>query len=189
MVIKVLAILLEIIITFLLQTAVFSNLVLADVVPDLFMILTVSFGYIRGKEVGMITGFVGGLILDLTFGGLIGLYALIYMVFGYVFGNAHKIYDSEDYTFPVFFIAWAEFIFNLIYFVLFCVLNGDVNIGYFSVRYMFPRMIYTVLVSIVMYRLLNLNGKLFDKIDRHRLRKSKETIVYGGFDLIGRNGL
>ena len=40
MIIKSAVILIEIIVAYLLQTAVFSNLRLADVVPDIFIILT-----------------------------------------------------------------------------------------------------------------------------------------------------
>ncbi|MBR4341598.1 MAG: rod shape-determining protein MreD [Lachnospiraceae bacterium] len=189
MIFKVLLILFEIILSYLLQTSVFSNLTLADVVPDIFMILTASLGYISGKNTAAVTGFVSGMILDLTFGNLIGVYALMYTVIGYICGFSNRIYDNEDYTLPLFIIGSAEFLYNLMYFVLFHLLLGKVDIGYFMMRFLFPRVIYTVTVSIILYRLLNFNFNIFEKIDRKKRIKRGEVIEYSGFDFVGRRGL
>jgi len=189
MIFKFILILLEIIISYLLQTSVFSNLTLADVVPDIFLILTASMGYISGKNTAIMTGFISGLILDFTFGNLIGVYALMYTVIGYFCGFTNRIYDNEDYTLPLFIIGGAEFLFNILYFVFFYLLSGNVDFGYFSMRYLFPRVIYTVLVSIVLYRLLNFNFNIFEKIDRRKRLKNGEVIEYTGFDFVGRRNL
>ena len=91
-IIKAFIILIEIIIAYLLQTSVFTDLRLADVVPDILMILTASLAYIFGKRTGTLTGFACGMLIDCTYGSLIGLYALMYTVVGYVAGYAHKVY-------------------------------------------------------------------------------------------------
>ena len=41
-----------VLVTFLLQTTVFSNWTVASVAPNLLLILTVSFGFLRGKKGG-----------------------------------------------------------------------------------------------------------------------------------------
>ena len=189
MIIKSAVILIEIIVAYLLQTAVFSNLRLADVVPDIFIILTASIAYMSGKKAGAITGFLCGLLLDLTFGSLVGVYALIYTIIGYFCGYANMIYSPDDYTLPMFIIGGAEFIYNLFYFVFFYLLMGKINLGYFSIRFLFPRVIYTVLVSIIHYRLLNFNFKLFDGIDRRKRLKNEGVIEYESFDFIDRRSL
>ena len=78
MIFKVLLVLAEIVISYILQTSVFSNFRLADVVPDVMMILTVSMAFISGKRAGALSGFVCGFIIDCTYGPLIGLFALMY---------------------------------------------------------------------------------------------------------------
>lgn len=189
MIFKSIVILIEIIISYLLQTSVFTGLRLADVVPDVFIILISSLGYIAGPNFAAVTGFVCGLILDLTFGGLVGVFALIYTVIGFVCGFSNRIYDHEDYTLPLFIIGLSEFAYNILYYLLFYVLKGNLDFAYFSIRYLLPRVIYTVLVSVVLYRLLNFNYNIFEKIDRHKKDKSEEVIDFKGFDFIGRRGL
>ena len=48
---------------FLLQSTLFqSTFAVADVAPNLMVILTVSFGLMRGKREGMFVGFLGGIL-------------------------------------------------------------------------------------------------------------------------------
>ncbi len=60
---------------FLLQSTLFqSTFAVADVAPNLMVILTVSFGLMRGKREGMFVGFLGGILSDLFFRKRPGLY-------------------------------------------------------------------------------------------------------------------
>ena len=184
MIFKTIVIILEIIISYLFQVTVFTNLRLADVVPDILMVLTVSLSYICGKKTGALVGFAGGFLLDCTYGPLVGLFALMYSTLGYICGYAKKIYDPEDYTIPLFLIGGAEFLFNLFYYICFYLLKGDIDIGHYLVRFLFPRVIYTTVASIIIYRLLNLNYVLFDKIDRAKAKRSGGiTYDFNDFDL------
>lgn len=189
MIIKIIIVILEIIVSYLLQTTVFSDLRLADVVPDIFLILVASNAFMFGKNAGCIIGFISGLILDLTFGGLIGVYALIFTVCGFICGFANKLYYHRDYTLPLFIIGGGEFLYNMMYFVLFFVLNGNIDFGHFLVRYLCPRVIYTVIVSIILYRLINLTYYLFRKIDRKKKDRAESVIEYNGLDLFYRRNL
>ena len=181
-IIKAIIILIEIIIAYLLQTSVFTELRLADVVPDILMILTASLAYIFGKKTGMLTGFVSGMLIDCTYGSLIGLYALMYTVVGYVAGYAHKVYDENDYTLSFFIVGGSEFLVNLMYYILFYFLKGDLDLGHFLVRYLFPRVIYTVLISIILYRLINMNNSLFYRLSKS-IKKEKRVTVFNGFNV------
>ena len=186
MIIKSLIIIFEILVTYLLQTSVLTHLRLAGVVPDVLMILTISLAFIVGKKTGMLAGFTCGFLLDCTFGSLIGIYSLIYMFLGYLAGFANRIYTNDDYTLPLFLIGGAEFIYEFIYFCFFYLLKGDIDIGYYSVRHMFPRVIYTVMVSILFYRLLNLNFGLFRFIDEKKEQKKVKTHDFMGYDALDR---
>ena len=53
---------------FILQTGVFSRLQLAGVTPNLMLILTASFGFMRGRKEGMAVGFFCGLLVDMATG-------------------------------------------------------------------------------------------------------------------------
>ncbi|MBP5159561.1 MAG: hypothetical protein ILP10_04615 [Lachnospiraceae bacterium] len=84
-----------------------------------------------------------------------GLFAFMYMLIGYLTGFSFKIYDPEDYTLPLFLVIAAEFVYNLLYYIFFFLLNGKLNIGYYIFRFAMPRVIYTVLISILLYKLIN----------------------------------
>ena len=77
-----------IIICFILQSTLFHYLALAGVVPNLLLIVTMSFGLMRGRKEGMLVGFFSGLLIDIFFGTVLGPYALIYMTMGYINENA-----------------------------------------------------------------------------------------------------
>ena len=65
-----------ILLAFVLQGTVFQTLSIASIVPNLLLILTVSFGFMRGKKEGMFVGFFCGLLIDIFYGSMIGFYAL-----------------------------------------------------------------------------------------------------------------
>ena len=55
-----------ILLAFVLQGTVFQTLSIASIVPNLLLILTVSFGFMRGKKEGMFVGFFCGLLIDIS---------------------------------------------------------------------------------------------------------------------------
>ena len=73
---------LMILISFLLQSTVFKALAIGSISPNLLVVLTSSFGFMRGKKEGLWVGFFCGLLIDLFYGSLFGFYAFIYMYAG-----------------------------------------------------------------------------------------------------------
>ncbi|HIT61627.1 MAG TPA: rod shape-determining protein MreD [Candidatus Fimousia stercorigallinarum] len=67
-----------IIISFLLQTSVFSFLKLADTAPNVMLALVVCIAMMRGRKEGLIVGFFCGLLIDLFYGTTMGQYALLF---------------------------------------------------------------------------------------------------------------
>ena len=66
-------------------------------------------------------------------------------------------------------------------------MKGDLDLPHYMVRFMFPSVIYTVIVSIVIYRLLNFNHNLFAFIDDKREKNAKRTYEYKDFDMLHRH--
>lgn len=150
---------------FLLQTTVFQTLALADVVPNLLLILTVAFGYMRGEKEGLFIGFCCGLLTDCIFGDVVGLYALIYMVVGYLNGFVNKIYYSDDIIIPVALVAASDFVYDFFYYVFEFLLRSRLNFFFYLRRIMLPELIYTVLVSVVLYKLLHMINSWLEKTE------------------------
>lgn len=144
--------LLIILIFFLLQTAVFRYLNLADIVPNLLLIPTVSFGMMRGRKEGMTVGFLSGLLLDLLYGPIVGPYALLYMYLGYINGFFHRIYYMEDILLPMLMVGANDLIYGLIVYAVSYLLRGRLDFGFYFVHVILAEMIYTMVMTLILYK-------------------------------------
>ena len=162
---RVLTLTILLILSFLLQTTVFSLHDVTSVSPNLMLILTMSFGIMRGRREGMLTGFFSGLLFDLLFGTWLGLYAFVYMCIGYVNGTFHKNYLMEDVGLPVFIIILDQLFLDLVIFISSFLLRNRVNLGFFFVHRMLPQLLYDALITVLVYR-------LYLRINRHMKRKA-----------------
>jgi len=61
---------------------------IADIAPDIPLIVVIFLALRRGPEVGCAAGFVAGLLQDVAAGGLIGVQALTKALAGFVLGSA-----------------------------------------------------------------------------------------------------
>ncbi len=156
-----------IIICFLCQSTVFHFIELAGVVPNLLLIVAMSFGLMRGRREGVLVGFFCGLLVDMFFGTAMGPYAFIYMTLGYVNGFFHRIYYVEDVLLPMIMITINDFAYNIMVYILFFMLRNRLDfLGYF-LQVIIPEMVYTIIVTLFFYKLLV-------KINL-RLKKAKEA--------------
>jgi rod shape-determining protein MreD len=163
---RFIVVVIEILICFLLQTTVFQWAALAHVTPNLLLILTVATGLMRGRTEGLTVGFVCGLLIDFCYGNVLGLFALIYMIIGYLNGYSHRIFVKDDLTIPVLLVGVSQFVYFFLYYVFEFLLKGKLNILFYLVRIGLPEIIYTVVVSIVLYKLLNMiNTRLDRKVE------------------------
>lgn len=144
-----------ILLSFILQTTVFQALSLAEVVPNLMVIVTVALGYMGGEKEGMFVGLFCGLLMDIYFGSVIGLYALFLMLIGFLNGFFNKLYYTEDLIIPLILISISDFLYNFLYYCSEFLLRGKLNFFFYLRRIIFPEMIYTVLVSVIVYKLLH----------------------------------
>lgn len=143
-----------ILVSFLLQTTIFQSLALADVVPNFLLIITVTFGYMRGEKEGMYTGFVCGLLADCVFGSVIGLYALLYMAIGYLNGSCRKLYYSDHIVVTVALIAVSDLIYNFFLYIFEFLFRNRLDFFFYLRRIIIPEMVYTILAAVLFYRLL-----------------------------------
>ena len=163
---RILTITLLILVCFLLQTTIFQMLALAEVVPNLLLILTAAFGYMRGEKEGLYIGFFCGLLIDCVYGEVIGLYALIYLVIGYLNGFVNRLYYSDDIVIPVALVAISDFIYNFFYYIFEFLLRGRLHFFFYLRRVMLPELIYTVLLSVVIYKLLHMINSWLEMLEQ-----------------------
>ena len=150
-----------IIAAYLLQCTVFSSLELAGIKPNLLIIITASFGFMRGSREGMLVGFASGLLADIQFGDMIGFYALIYLLVGFINGLFQRLYFDEDIKLPLFLISISEFLYGIIVYFLTYLLRSDFNFLLYLNKIILPELIYTIVITLGLYPLiLFINHKL-----------------------------
>ncbi len=145
----------EMIILFLLQHTVFTNLSVGNIVPDLIIILVFAVAYQNGKVAGIFAGIAGGLLLDLTFGSVLGVYALAYMFIGYFCGFLANYYIRSDLLLPLAVISVSEFVFSFYSYIVNRLIYGDTLISYYFKRIMIPKVAYTLVLAVIIYKLLD----------------------------------
>ena len=163
--IRCIIVLIEIMVSYLLQSSVFPHFELAGVVPDILLILVVSTAFFKGQNAGVLAGFISGLLMDFCIGDVIGLFAILYMIIGFFTGFANKIFDEDDYLLPLALVAAGEFVYGFLYYVFKLLLQGNLNVGYFISRIIFPRMIYTTFVAILFYKLFQIVHLLLARLE------------------------
>lgn len=146
---------------FVLQSTLMQTFAVASVSPNLPVILTVSFALMRGKREGMFTGVILGILTDVFYGPALGFYALLLTCVGYLNGFCYRIFYDDDIKMPVILTGISTFGCDLIIYVFQYLLRGRIHLLFYLNRIIIPEVIFTMLITLVVYRLLlALNHKL-----------------------------
>lgn len=165
------AVFLIVIVCFLFQTTLFQSISFLTVAPNLLIIVTASFGFMRGNKEGMYIGLFCGFLIDIFYGNILGGYALLYMYIGYFNGFFRKIFFPEDLKLPMALIAGSDFIYNfVIYFFLFLFRNR-LNFTYYLSHVILPEMVYTLLMMIVLYFIILKINQRLEEIEKRSAAK------------------
>lgn len=150
-----------ILVGFILQSTVFQALSIGSIVPNILLIFTVSLGFMRGKKSGLWIGFFCGILMDVFYGYLLGFHALIYLCVGYAAGCCCKVFYGEEIRVPLMLVAAGDLLYGGMVYGIQFLMRGRIQFFYYLRRIIIPEMIYTVLVTVVLYKVLfMLNKKL-----------------------------
>lgn len=156
---------------YLLQCTLFKTLSLGSVSPNLLLILTFCAGFMGGRKMGMYVGILSGLMLDLFYGDVLGFNTLLLLYIGYINGMFNKMFYDEVITLPLALLVGSQLSYSIIYYVFNFLLRNRLDIGYYFIHIMLPELAYTVIISVLIYRLLlRLNRKL-DEIEKRSATK------------------
>ncbi len=155
-----------IVLCFLIQSTVMHFITMGSVGPNLLIIITASFGFMRGKKEGMFTGFLCGLLIDIYFSDMIGFQAMLYMLIGYGNGCFHRIFYDDDIKLPLALVGASEFIYSFMIFIVSFVLRSKFNMSYYFIQVMIPGLVYTLLVTLVVYQLMRKINLWLEKLEK-----------------------
>ena len=150
-----------ILISFLLQSTLFVKLKFGAVSPNLMLVVTSSFGFMRGRKSGIAVGAISGLLVDIFWGQLLGFHTLLYTVIGYLNGSFERLFYDEDIKLPIVLISASEFVYGICIYVFVYMLQGDFAFGTYLFSIIIPELVYTILVTLILYQvILHINRKL-----------------------------
>ena len=101
------------ILLFYLIQVTFGNAIgIGGITPNLLIILPVLFGFFKGRNEGMLVGFLSGVMYDLFFSSLFGFSALVFVYIGYFSGIFYKEYEKVEVLIPLAMIMASDFVFE-----------------------------------------------------------------------------
>jgi len=177
-----------VILCFILQNTVFKALSLASVSPNLLLVVTASFGLMRGEKEGLWIGFFSGLLIDIFYGGILGFYALLYMFLGYGNGIFHRLFLDEDIKLPMVWIGFSDLAYGLLVYFFRFMLRGQFDFGYYFVHVILPELVYTVVVTLGLYWVIRVINAWLEKgeDDSHKgygtISAASAAALMGGTD-------
>ena len=160
-----------ILVFFILQSSVFSHFGFGGIVPNLMIILTASYGFMRGEKSGMIIGFFCGLLTDIFFGDIIGIYSLIYMYIGYLNGKFSYIFYPDDIKLPLTLVAVSDTVYGFMCYLLMFMLRGRFDLPYYFMHVIIPEAVYTTVVTLLFYPIILRINSLLDHDERGSAKK------------------
>ena len=168
---RVLCMTLFIFLAFILQSSSFGSLALGGVVPNLLVILTASYGFMRGEKSGLFVGLICGFLCDVCFGDMLGFYALLYMYIGFLNGKFYRVFYPEDIKLPLLLISVSDITFSISCYLLLFLLNGKFQFLWYTAHVILPELLFTILATILFYPILLLVNTLLEKRERKREQK------------------
>ncbi len=160
-----------VIVSFILQCSVFGHIAFAGIIPNMMIVLTASFGFMRGEKEGLVIGFFCGLLNDIFFGNFLGFYALVLMYIGYLNGKFSRIFYPEDIKLPLALIVTSDLSYGTLCYILLFMLRGKFQFVYYFSHVILPEVLYTIVVTLFFYPLvLKVNEKL-EARERRRAQK------------------
>lgn len=158
-----------VIISFIFQNTLCRYFSFGRIVPNLLLITISSFGFIKGKKYGVLTGFFAGLLVDIFFSEFIGFHALLYMYVGYFNGFFKRLFYKDELKLQILLVGCSDFIYGLVYYILMFLLRGKFHFTFYLINIILPEVVYTILLTIVIFLIGSLWSKIFAKKDRKSL--------------------
>lgn len=153
---------------FIVQSSIFPQIPFLSASPNLLLILTFSFGFICGKDSGMLCGFLCGILLDLFYSGPFGFYTPFYVAMGYANGIFTKYYYEDYITLPLILSGFNDLAYNLYIYIFRFLIRNRLNFLYYFREIIVPEIIFTVLVTLLIYRAFLFITRKMEELEKRR---------------------
>ena len=137
-----------------LQTSLANFINFNGITVNLMLLLTGSVAFLRGWKYGLATGFILGLLQDLTSGSFFGCAIFSYMTIGILFGRFSTHIYKEQFIFPVLSAPVAALMHFFIMFGFIYLLGYNLNATHFFKDVLLPMMIYQFIFAWFVHKIV-----------------------------------
>ncbi|MBT3318790.1 MAG: rod shape-determining protein MreD [Clostridia bacterium] len=149
--------------------AVFPNLNIAGIYPDLIIVSIVSIAILERSMAGAMIGLVCGLILDVLFSDAIGVIAIPYLIIGAAMFFVRKNLRYMDrFVLPAVFAFSAHLVKEFISALIAYMLGRDFSFWFMFARYILPKAVFSAVIMLLVHM-------LFTRIYRASSMKLKDS--------------
>ena len=157
------------IIIYILQANIFPHLKIVGVMPNLFIIFILWIGLFASTTEAILFGIIMGILLDLLYGKVIGITAIMLCIVGYLGAYFDKNFSKESKFKILLMVIGSTIVYELGYYILNVAIVGY-DFEWFSfMRIVIFEVIYNVLITILLYPLIQHLGY---KVDRNFKRNN-----------------
>ena len=145
-----------------LQSTLFDGIRIRGISPNFSVMIIVSFALLRGSKEGSLVGFFTGLFMDIVFSTSRGYLAIVGACIGYFCGKFNKDFYRENLVLPFLLTLISTTIYGFMVSLPF-LMRGKINYIYFIRNIIFPEIIYTIILSIIVYQLVYVVNEKIEK--------------------------
>lgn len=141
------------------QTSLLPRLSFHGVSTDFLLLLTVSFGFLKGARYGVLLGFCAGLLQDLVTGTFLGMNTFSKMLVGFSCGKMSDQVFKEQFFLPVFASLAAAAVQYFLLAVLMLLLGYRFHLAAHMQYTLLPMMCYQLIFAYPVHRLAYLTDQ------------------------------
>jgi rod shape-determining protein MreD len=138
----------------LLQVVVVSSMVVGGGAPDLLLVVVVALGLLRGSIPGAVLGFFGGLIVDLSTLGTLGVTSLVLTLGGFWAGRYGETTGRGRRLAPVIAVGAITLLAGVFGYVLYYLLDVEVVARHALVTALAPAFVLNLMLALPVHRLV-----------------------------------
>ena len=137
-----------------LQSTLLGYVRIYNVKPNLLVIFVVCVALLRGNVEGASVGFFAGMLLDMTFGKLLGFYSLLGFYLGLTVGSVNRRLYRENYLVVIFFTFVATMLYEAAVYILSNFMTGSMELLMPLTAKILPEAVYNSVVSILVFAIV-----------------------------------
>lgn len=149
------------------------------ILPNTMIVIVISYAISRNDIEGAIYGFLNGLLYDIMFGRIIGLYALIGLLVGFISAKPFRELSPSNLLLSTSVIFAMSIVYNFLFYIFAYLFRGRVDIAEYFLDIILPEAILNGIIAIMIYPLIYFINKRLEEYEKPK-RKMFGTVGGNG---------